>query len=73
LKNTSGVVGICSPDWDGFILSPVLEQVAAAIAEYLALQLEAAGESPAGAALRNWALLPWTLFAQAWVSVVAVK
>jgi hypothetical protein len=43
------------------------------IAEYLAIQLEQAGEIESGATLREWALLPWSLFAQSWVSAVAVK
>jgi SAM-dependent methyltransferase len=116
----AGVAGICSPDWDGFILSPVIDRVEAAIAqyrtlqeqnggdtragrklpswleqgglspkevraryecypdsrqiaEYLAIQLERAGHANAGVALRDWASLPWTLFAQTWVSAVAIK
>lgn len=115
-----GVAGLCSPDWSGFILSPISERVEAAIAryralqeknggdtqagrklgswleagglsirkldaryecypdtktiaEYLAIQLEHAGENDAGATLREWALLPWGLFSQSWVSAVAVK
>jgi hypothetical protein len=43
------------------------------IAEYLAIQLEQAGENDAGTTLREWALQPWSLFAQSWVSAVAVK
>src|SRR5215472_16524509 len=43
------------------------------IAEYLAIQLEQAGEIESGATLREWALSPWSLFAQSWVSTVAVK
>jgi type II secretory pathway predicted ATPase ExeA len=43
------------------------------IAEYLAIQLERAGEAEAGAALRQWALAPWSLFGQSWVSAIAVK
>jgi SAM-dependent methyltransferase len=115
-----GVAGLCSPDWDGFILSPTDDRVETAvtryrmlqeknggepragrqlgswlaagglvtqrmqaryecypasgvIAEYLAIQLEQAGEIESGATLREWALLPWSLFAQSWVSAVAVK
>ena len=115
-----GVTGLCSPDWGGFILSPIDEQVEIAIAryrtlqeknggetragrqlgswlsaggmvtqkvqaryecysdsrviaEYLALQLEQIGDGASAVALRRWAALPWSLFAQAWVSVIGVK
>jgi hypothetical protein len=43
------------------------------IAEYLALQLERAGDIESGRVLRNWANLACTMFAQAWVSAIAVK
>jgi SAM-dependent methyltransferase len=43
------------------------------IAEYLALQLESTGDIDAGSVLRNWAALGCTMFAQAWVSAIAVK
>jgi SAM-dependent methyltransferase len=43
------------------------------IAEYLALQLEQAGEMESGSVLRDWAARPWSLFAQAWVSAIAVN
>jgi hypothetical protein len=43
------------------------------IAEYLAIQLEQTGIIEAAAALREWALLPWSLFAQAWVSAIGLK
>jgi len=43
------------------------------IAEYLALQLEGAGDIESGRVLRNWATLACTMFAQAWVSAIAVK
>ena len=43
------------------------------IAEYLALQLERAGDIESGRVLRNWATLACTMFAQAWVSAIAVK
>jgi len=115
-----GIAGLCSPDWDGFILSPADEPMETAIsryrmlqeknggntragrqlgtwlrsggmavqrmqaryecypdtsviAEYLAIQLERAGEAEAAAALRQWALAPWSLFGQSWVSAIAVK
>jgi SAM-dependent methyltransferase len=43
------------------------------IAEYLALQLEQAGDGESAMALREWATWPTSLFAQAWVSAVGVK
>ena len=43
------------------------------IAEYLALQLDQAGETESGSVLRAWAARPWSLFAQAWVSAIAIK
>jgi SAM-dependent methyltransferase len=43
------------------------------IAEYLALQLEGAGDIESGGVLRDWAALGCTMFAQAWVSAIAVK
>jgi SAM-dependent methyltransferase len=43
------------------------------IAEYLAIQLEQAREIESGNVLREWAKLPWSLFAQAWVSAIAVR
>jgi len=43
------------------------------IAEYLPLQLERAGDIESGRVLRNWATLACTMFAQAWVSAIAVK
>jgi SAM-dependent methyltransferase len=43
------------------------------IAEYLALQLEQTGDIESGSVLRVWAGLPRTLFAQSWVSAIAVK
>jgi SAM-dependent methyltransferase len=43
------------------------------IAEYLALQLEQAGDTESASVLRNWAASGCTMFAQAWVSAIAVK
>jgi ubiquinone/menaquinone biosynthesis C-methylase UbiE len=43
------------------------------IAEYLAIQLERNGVIEPAAALREWALLPSSLFAQAWVSAIGLK
>jgi SAM-dependent methyltransferase len=43
------------------------------IAEYLALQLEQAGDGESANVLRNWAALACSLFAQAWVSAIAER
>jgi SAM-dependent methyltransferase len=43
------------------------------IADYLAIQLARAGEIESAVALREWAVLPWSLFAQAWVNAIAAK
>jgi hypothetical protein len=43
------------------------------IANYLAIQLEQAGDTQSSVTLREWAALPWSLFAQAWVSAIALK
>jgi hypothetical protein len=43
------------------------------IAEYLALQLEQAGDGESASVLREWSARPWSLFAQAWVSAIAAK
>ena len=43
------------------------------IGEYLALQLESAGESRCAAILRGWADTPNGMFAQAWVSCTGRK
>jgi SAM-dependent methyltransferase len=43
------------------------------IAEYLALQLDRDGDGESASVLRNWAALACTMFAQAWVSAIAVK
>ncbi len=110
-----GNVGLCSPDWGGFLLAPPSAELSAAIAryerlsidnggdpyvgrklahllekagfedvamqaryevyesrlfigEYLALQLDNAGETRHATTLRNWAGSPNGMFAQAWVS-----
>ena len=109
-----GSVGLCSPDWGGFLLAPPSTHLSEAIAqyeqlsidnggdpyvgrklahlletagfesiamqatyevygslefigEYLALQLENAGERRHAATLRQWAGTPNGMFAQAWV------
>jgi ubiquinone/menaquinone biosynthesis C-methylase UbiE len=43
------------------------------IADYLALQLEAAGQSRHADGLRRWAHIPHAMFAQAWVSCIGEK
>ncbi len=115
-----GVIGVCSPDWGGFILSPPSEALSAAteayqrlqrgnggdplagrrlgthlaaagfdgirtdaryerylrterIADYLAAQLDDAGEDQHAATLRSWATRPAAMFAQSWVSATAVR
>lgn len=116
----NGLVGICSPDWGGFILSPPSDALTQAvlayralqtkngghveagrklganlatagfevigmsaryecyperdfIGEYLALQLESAGDITSAMTLREWARSHGGRFAQAWVSAVARK
>ena len=116
----AGGVGLCSPDWGGFLLAPPSAQLSEAIAryeelsianggdpyvgrkfadllegagfvdiaiqaryevygslefigEYLALQLEDAGESRHATTLREWADTPNGMFAQAWVSCTGSK
>jgi SAM-dependent methyltransferase len=115
-----GIIGVCSPDWGGFILSPPSSELARAveaymrlqsknggdvrvgrklgahlaaagfaavrmsaryecypslefIGEYLALQLERAGDEPSARVLRAWSQQQGGMFAQAWVSAIAVK
>lgn len=115
-----GVIGLCSPDWGGFILSPPSPELTRAVAaymvlqsqnggdtgagrklgvhlraagfeavsmaaryecypslafigEYLAVQLERAGDSASAEVFRGWSRRSDGMFAQAWVSAVAVK
>ena len=115
-----GSVGLCNPDWGGFLLAPPSTQLSKAIAryedlsianggdpyvgrklahlleeagfeaialqaryevygslefigEYLALQLDNAGESRHATTLREWADAPNGMFAQAWVSCTGRK
>ncbi|HYZ74871.1 MAG TPA: methyltransferase domain-containing protein, partial [Chthoniobacterales bacterium] len=49
-----GVVGLCSPDWGGFILSPTDGQVETAIARYRMLQEKNGGQTRAGRQLGSW-------------------
>jgi len=116
----NGIVGLCSPDWGGFILSPPSDALTRAvlsyrslqtrnggdveagrklganltaagfeaiqmsaryecyptlsfIGEYLALQLEGAGDIMSARTCREWAGSDGGLFAQAWVSAIARK
>ena len=116
----AGGVGLCSPDWGGFLLAPPSAQLSDAITkyeeisianggdpyvgrklahlleeagfeatvmqaryevygslefigEYLALQLEGAGDSRHAATLRELAFTPNGMFAQAWVSCTGRK
>lgn len=115
-----GVIGVCSPDWGGFILSPPSQELSDAvtayqnlqrrnggdplagrwlsthlraagfeqvrtdaryeryvstrrIADYLAVQLDEAGQGLQAGALREWAVDPTAMFAQSWVSATAVQ
>ncbi|MEW6682558.1 MAG: methyltransferase domain-containing protein [Nitrospirota bacterium] len=115
-----GMIGVCSPDWGGFILSPPSPELSRAveayttlqsknggdvdvgrklglhlqaagfgvvrlsaryecypslefIGEYLALQLEREGHGQSATVFRAWSQQKAGMFAQAWVSVVAVK
>lgn len=43
-----GVIGACSPDWDGFILSPPSHELSRAIAAYTTLQNRNGGDTQAG-------------------------
>ena len=117
---SGGNVGLCSPDWGGFLLAPASAELSAAIAryerlsidnggdpyvgrklagllekagfediamraryevydsrlligEYLALQLDNAGETRHAATLLEWAGSPNGMFAQAWVSCTCRK
>lgn len=115
-----GIIGVCSPDWGGFVLAPPSAELTNAvdaytalqgrnggdvqvgrklgmylqrsgfedirmsaryecyaslphIGEYLALQLDKAGDSGSAVALREWSRVEGGLFAQCWVSCVARK
>jgi len=115
-----GVIGVCSPDWNGFVFSPPSEELDSAmaaytrmqtqnggdvnvgskfglhlaaggfedlrmsaryevypeqrtIAEYLALQLDLAGDENSASTFRTWGQQPGGMFAQSWVSCVANK
>lgn len=115
-----GIVGVCSPDWGGFVLAPPSAELSAAvdaytdlqaknggdaqvgrklgsylaeagfsnsqmsaryecyasltfIGEYLALQLERAGDVRSAKVFRDWSQLTGGIFAQCWVSCTARK
>ena len=119
LKPT-GVIGVCSPDWAGFILSPPSPELSRAvdaymtlqsknggdvgvgrklglhlatagfesvrmsaryecypslgfICEYLVRQLEREGDERSANVFRTWSQQKAGMFAQAWVSAVAMK
>ena len=44
----NGIVGVCSPDWGGFLLAPPSEQLAAAIKAYIAWQSKNGGDVNVG-------------------------
>ena len=115
-----GVIGVCGPDWGGFLLSPPSAKLTRAIeaytslqtrnggdvhvgrklglhlaaagfadvqmsaryecypsreliGEYLALQLEQAGDARSAQTLRAWSKVEGGMFAQAWISAVGRK
>lgn len=117
---SNGIIGVCSPDWGGFMLSPTSRELTRAIeaytslqsknggnvgvgrqlgtlltksgfknvqmsaryecypslnfiGEYLALQLERAGDVDSAHVLRNWSQSEGGMFAQAWASAIACK
>ena len=43
-----GVIGVCSPDWGGFILSPPSPELSRAVEAYMALQSKNGGDVRAG-------------------------
>jgi len=43
-----GVIGVCSPDWGGFILSPPSPELSRAVEAYMALQSRNGGDVSAG-------------------------
>jgi SAM-dependent methyltransferase len=43
-----GVIGVCSPDWGGFILSPSSSELSRAVETYMALQSQNGGDVHAG-------------------------
>lgn len=43
-----GIIGLCSPDWDGFILSPPSHELSRAVEAYMALQFKNGGDVRVG-------------------------
>jgi SAM-dependent methyltransferase len=43
-----GIVGLCSPDWGGFVLAPPSPELNSAVTEYIALQSKNGGDVQAG-------------------------
>jgi SAM-dependent methyltransferase len=52
----SGLVGVCSPDWGGFIVTPPSDELAYALEIYTTLQRGNGGNPLAGRSLGAWAL-----------------
>src|SRR5262249_11960525 len=44
----NGMVGLCSPDWGGFVLSPPSDALARAVSSYKTLQIRNGGDVDAG-------------------------
>ena len=51
-----GTVGVCSPDWGGFIVTPPSDELAHALETYTALQRRNGGNPLAGRSLGTWVL-----------------
>ena len=43
-----GIIGLCSPDWDGFVLAPPSSELTSAVAAYTAMQSRNGGDVNAG-------------------------
>jgi SAM-dependent methyltransferase len=51
-----GVIGVCSPDWGGFIVTPPSDKLTRALERYVDLQRANGGDPFAGRHLGEWAL-----------------
>ena len=51
-----GTVGVCSPDWGGFIVTPPSDELAEALESYTALKRQNGGDPLAGRSLGSWVL-----------------
>jgi SAM-dependent methyltransferase len=51
-----GVLGVCSPDWGGFIVTPPTRDLAGALDSYTRLQTSNGGNTSAGRLLGTWIL-----------------